>query len=66
MTPEPKPSMPPDNPPDQPSNQRNQKPVVPRFAAAAIVMTDEADPRALMIKRSDRMRFMAGHHVKRY
>lgn len=49
------------NPPEDPNLKK--KPVQPRHAAAAIVMTDEPTPRVLMIKRSDKMRFMAGHHA---
>lgn len=43
--------------------QQAPTPVEPKLAAAAIVLTDEADPRVLLIRRSDRMRFMAGHHA---
>lgn len=49
------------NPPENPDLKKH--PVVPRHAAAALVMTDEPAPRLLMIKRSETMRFMAGHHA---
>lgn len=35
----------------------------PRKAAAGIILTDESDPRVLLVRRSDKLRFMAGHHA---
>ena len=35
----------------------------PRKAAAAIILSAEPEPRVLMVRRSDRLRFMAGHHA---
>ena len=34
-----------------------------RPAAAGIVITEEAEPRVLMVRRSKALRFMAGHHA---
>jgi endoribonuclease LACTB2 len=38
-------------------------PVAPKLAAAAIVYSDDPEGRVLLIRRSDTMRFMAGHHA---
>lgn len=37
--------------------------VVPRPAAAAVVLTDEPRPRVLLARRNDNLKFMGGHYV---
>lgn len=37
--------------------------VTPKKAAAAIIMSADPDPEVLMVKRSEKLRFMAGHHA---
>lgn len=35
----------------------------PRKAAAGIILHGDVDPRVLLVRRSDQLRFMAGHHA---
>ncbi|MCI0661346.1 MAG: MBL fold metallo-hydrolase [Acidobacteria bacterium] len=44
------------------TDQTNQ-PVVPRDAAAMILLRDPGDPKVFLVKRSKGMRFMAGYHA---
>ncbi|MCH8334014.1 NUDIX domain-containing protein, partial [Candidatus Sumerlaeota bacterium] len=37
--------------------------VEPRKAAAGIIVTGDADPHVLLVRRSDELRFMPGHHA---
>ncbi|MBI3736160.1 NUDIX domain-containing protein, partial [Candidatus Sumerlaeota bacterium] len=37
--------------------------VEPKKSAAAIIVSGEKDPRVLMVRRNDKLRFMGGHHA---